>query len=169
MSQALRELRIPSQLFRMFQASGNGNGGNGGKRNKAQAPTKLWLKRDPGLESALQQTPTAKVASSADFGRHILHRVQHAAAVRKHFGDQRHGQLRWSTYIKRQKAYAAICKDFAGGNSNTVVAYGAAAAVSKATHPLQLSLCGQHSVDSVVCMIPMSFARAGCAVHARQP
>ena len=53
-----------------------------------------------------------------------MHRVQHAAAVQKHFGDQRHRQLRWSTYIKRQKAYASICKDITGGNSNTVVAYG---------------------------------------------
>ena len=86
--------------------------------------TKLWLNREPGLESTLQQTPSAEVASSADFGRHIVYRVQHAAAVRKHFGDQRHRQLRWSTFIKRQKAYAAICKDITGGNSNTVVAYG---------------------------------------------
>ena len=52
-----------------------------------------------------------------------MHRVQHATAVQKHCGDQRHRQLRWSTYIKRQKAYASICKDITGGNSNTV-AYG---------------------------------------------
>ena len=130
---------------------------------------KLWLKRDPGLESTLQQTPTAKFASSADFGRHILHRVQRAAAVRKHFGDQRHTQQRWSTYIKRQKAYAAICKDFPGGNSNTVVAYGDASFSSSC-------LKGNPSTPTVSLraargrqMIPTSSARAGCAVHARQP
>ncbi len=68
--------------------------------------------------------PTAKVASSAQFLHHIRHRMQHTAAAQTHFGDRRHRQLRWRSFIKRQQAYTAICKEITGGSKETVVAYG---------------------------------------------
>lgn len=86
--------------------------------------TELWISRKPGLNAALLATPTAKVASSAQFLHHIRHRMQHTAAAQTHFGDRRHRQLRWRSFIKRQQAYTAICKEISGGSKETVVAYG---------------------------------------------
>ncbi|KAL3147188.1 hypothetical protein ABBQ32_002690 [Trebouxia sp. C0010 RCD-2024] len=86
--------------------------------------TRLWISRKPDLDAALLATPTAKVASSAQFLNHIRHRMQHTAAVQTHFGDRRHRQLRWRSFIKRQQAYSAICKEISGGSKDTVVAYG---------------------------------------------
>ncbi|DBA94694.1 TPA: hypothetical protein ACH3X1_002255 [Trebouxia sp. C0004] len=85
--------------------------------------TDLWISRKPDLNTALLATPTAKVASSAQFLHHIRHRMQHTAAAQTHFGDRRHRQLRWRSFIKRQQAYSAICKEINGGRSDTV-AYG---------------------------------------------
>ncbi|DBA77989.1 TPA: hypothetical protein ACH3X1_009144 [Trebouxia sp. C0004] len=86
--------------------------------------TKLWISRKADLNAALLATPTAKVASSAQFLHHIRHRMQHTAAAHTHFGDRRHRQLRWRSFIKRQQAYSAICKEISGGSKDTVVAYG---------------------------------------------
>ena len=86
--------------------------------------TDLWMSRKPGLNAALLATPTAKVASSALFLLHVCHRMQHTAAAQTHFGDRQHRQLRWRSFIKRQQAYSAICKEISGGSSDTVVAYG---------------------------------------------
>ena len=86
--------------------------------------TKLWISRDAGLNAALLATPTAKVATSAEFLHHVRHRMQHTTAAQTHFGDRRHRQLRWRSFIKRQQAYSAICKEISGGSSDTVVAYG---------------------------------------------
>ncbi|KAA6425067.1 MAG: hypothetical protein FRX49_05241 [Trebouxia sp. A1-2] len=72
--------------------------------------SELWLNRKPALKAALLDTPTAKVWSTDQFMLHIKHRLQHAPEAIAHFGDRRHRQLRWSTYIKRQQAYAAVCK-----------------------------------------------------------
>ena len=85
--------------------------------------TDLWISRKADLNAALLATRTAKVASSAQFLHHICHRMQHTAAARTHFGDRRHRQLRWRSFIKRQQAYSAICKEISGGNQDTVVAY----------------------------------------------
>ncbi|DBA92412.1 TPA: hypothetical protein ACH3X1_015331 [Trebouxia sp. C0004] len=84
----------------------------------------LWISRKADLNAALLATPTAKVASSAQFLHHIRHRMQHTAAAHTHFGDRRHRQLRWRSFIKRQQAYSAICKEISGGSKDTVVAYG---------------------------------------------
>ncbi|DBA78717.1 TPA: hypothetical protein ACH3X1_008629 [Trebouxia sp. C0004] len=54
---------------------------------------KLWISRKPALDAALKATPTAKVASSAQFLQHIRHRMQHTAAAQAHYGDRRHRQL----------------------------------------------------------------------------
>ena len=86
--------------------------------------TELWISRKADLNAALLATPTAKVASSAQFLYHICHRMQHTAAAHTHFGDRRHRQLRWRSFIKRQQAYSAICKEISGGSKKTVVAYG---------------------------------------------
>lgn len=86
--------------------------------------TNLWLNRKPAFRDALQDTPSAKVASSASYVMHIQHRMQHEAAAVGHFGDMRHRQLRWRTFIKRQQAYTVICKDISAGSADTVVAYG---------------------------------------------
>ncbi|DBA69500.1 TPA: hypothetical protein ACH3X2_012776 [Trebouxia sp. C0005] len=86
--------------------------------------SELWLNRKPALKAALLDTPTAKVWSTDQFMLHIKHRLQHAPEAVAHFGDRRHRQLRWSTYIKRQQAYAAVCKAISNGSRDTVVAYG---------------------------------------------
>ena len=57
--------------------------------------TELWISRKVDLNAARSATPTARVASSADFLHHIRHRMQHTAAAQTHFGDRRHRQLRW--------------------------------------------------------------------------
>ena len=86
--------------------------------------TELWISRKPDLNAALLATPTAKVASSARFLHHICHRMQDTAAAQTNFDDRRHRQLRWHSFIERQQAYSAICKEISGGSNDTVVAYG---------------------------------------------
>ncbi|DBA83706.1 TPA: hypothetical protein ACH3X1_006244 [Trebouxia sp. C0004] len=99
----------------------------GGKRHQIRLQkAELWISRKPALDAALKATPTAKVASSAQFLQHIRHRMQHTAAAQAHYNDRRHRQLRWRSFIKRQQAYSAICKTISGGSSDTVVAYGEA-------------------------------------------
>ena len=46
--------------------------------------------------------------------------MQHTTAAQAHFGDRRHRQLRWRSFIKRQQAYSAICKEISGGSRDTV-------------------------------------------------
>lgn len=86
--------------------------------------TELWLGRDDTLKAALESTPSAKVATVALFSQHIEHRMQYEAAAVDHFGDRRHRQLRWRTFIRRQQAYTAICQSISAGSKDTVVAYG---------------------------------------------
>ncbi|DBB06983.1 TPA: Magnesium transporter NIPA4 [Trebouxia sp. C0004] len=50
--------------------------------------------------------------------------MQHTAAAQARYGDRRHRQLDWRSFIKQQQAYSAICKTISGGNSDTIVAYG---------------------------------------------
>ena len=64
--------------------------------------------------------PNSQVASSAQFLHHIRHRMQRTAAAQTHFGDR---QLRWRSFIKRQQAYTAFCKEISGGSKEIVVAY----------------------------------------------
>ena len=90
----------------------------------------LWLRDDPELHDNLLETPTAKVASSAAFGQHISHRLQHTAAAVAYYGARRYRQLRWGRYRKKQRAMAKMCNSIAGPRSNrrlkadTLVAYG---------------------------------------------
>ena len=86
--------------------------------------TTLWLNRDFNLKATLEATPSAKVATVADFSRHVEYRMQYEAAAVDHFGDRRHRQLRWRSFIKRQQAYSHICNAISAGSANTVVAYG---------------------------------------------
>ena len=86
--------------------------------------TNLWLNKKPAFKDALQDTPSAKVASIASHVEHIQHRMQHEAGAVDHFEDMRHRNLRWRTFIKRQQAYTSICKDISAGSADTVVAYG---------------------------------------------
>ena len=134
--------------------------------------TELWISRKADLNAALLPNPTAKVASSAQFLQHIRHRMQHTAAAQTHFGDRRHRQLRWRSFIKRQQAYSAICKEISGGSDDTVVASGDAnsAATAARVTPAHLQChCGGSLGIAVRCMILTSSAQASFAVHARQP
>ena len=63
--------------------------------------TELWFNRNFSLKAALEDTPSAKVATVALFKKHIRCRTQHEAAAVSHFGDRRHRQLRWRTFMKR--------------------------------------------------------------------
>ncbi|DBA74949.1 TPA: hypothetical protein ACH3X1_010296 [Trebouxia sp. C0004] len=86
--------------------------------------TQLWLSQNCTLKAALEETPSAKVATVEMFTQHINYRMQHEVAALEHFGDRRHRQLRWRTFIKRQQAYSAICRSISAGSKDTVVAYG---------------------------------------------
>ena len=89
-----------------------------------QLKTELWYNKRPQLKAALEDTPSAKVATVDLFRQHITYRLRHEAAAVKHFGDKRHRHLRWRTFRRRQSAYAAICRDITAGSADTVVAYG---------------------------------------------
>ena len=80
--------------------------------------------RNYRLKDALEATPSAKVATVDLFLQHIIYRMQYEAAAVAHFGDRRHRQLRWRTFIKTQQAYSAICRCISAGSQDTVVAYG---------------------------------------------
>ena len=86
--------------------------------------TQLWFCKDFNLKAALEETPSAKVATVPLFMEHVQYRMQYEAAAVTHFGDRRHRQLRWRTFIKRQQAYSAICKAISAGSADTIVAYG---------------------------------------------
>ena len=125
--------------------------------------TDLWISRKPDLNAALLAT---------QFLHHIRHRMQHTAAAQTHFGDRRHRQLRWRSFIKRQQAYSAICKEISGSSSDTVVAYGDAKFSSSCCkgNPSTPTVSLRRKLGTAVrCMILTSSAQAGFAVHARQP
>ena len=63
--------------------------------------TELWISRKPDLNAALLAIPTAKLASSAQFLHHVCHMMQHTAAAQTHFGDRRHRQLCWRSFVKQ--------------------------------------------------------------------
>ena len=77
--------------------------------------TEMWFRRNFSLKDALEDTPSAKVATVALLMKHIQYRMQYEAATVSHFGDRRHRQLRWRTYMKRQQAYSAICRTISAG------------------------------------------------------
>ena len=95
-------------------------------RNSApmEQSTQLRFCKDFNLKAALEETPSAKVATVPLFMEHVQYRMQYEAAVVTHFGDRRHRQLRWRTFIKRQQAYSAICKAISARSADTIVAYG---------------------------------------------
>ncbi|DBA99902.1 TPA: hypothetical protein ACH3X1_013786 [Trebouxia sp. C0004] len=132
--------------------------------------TELWLHRKPALKAALLDTPTAKVSSTDQFVLHIKHRLQHAPEAIAHFGDRRHRQLRWRSYIKRQHAYAAICKTISNGRRDIVVACGNgsfAAAAAKASPVHQQCILRDNCAVNVGCVTLMSwFVPASSAVLA---
>ena len=76
------------------------------------------------LKDALEDPPSAKVATVALLMKHVQHRMRYEAAAVSHFGDRRHRQLRWRTFMKRQQAYSAVCRAISAGSQDTVVAYG---------------------------------------------
>ena len=86
--------------------------------------TELWFNRNFSLKAALENTPSAKVATVPLFMLHIQYRMQHEAAAVRHLGDRRHRQLRRRTFMKRRQAYSAICRDISAGSKDTIVAYG---------------------------------------------
>ena len=86
--------------------------------------TQLWFCRNFNLKATLEETPSAKVATVALYMEHIQYRMQYETAAVAHFGDRRHRQLRWRTFIKRQQAYSAICRAISAGSADTIVAYG---------------------------------------------
>ena len=59
------------------------------------------MNRNVSLKAALENTPSAKVATVALFKQHIRYRMQYEAAAVSYFGDRRHKQLRWRTFMKR--------------------------------------------------------------------
>ncbi|DBA89448.1 TPA: hypothetical protein ACH3X1_004080 [Trebouxia sp. C0004] len=98
--------------------------------------------------------------------------MQHTAAAQAHYGDRRHRQLRWRSFIKRQQAYSAICKTISGGNSDTIVAYGDAKFSSSCCkgNPSTPTVSLRRKLGTAVrCMILTSSAQASFAVLARQP
>ena len=134
--------------------------------------TQLWFSRNVSLKSALEDTPSAKVATVALLMKHVQHRMRYEAAAVSHFGDRRHRQLRWRTFMKQQQAYSAICRAISAGSQDTVVAYGTpalAAAVTRATQAHRLCLCAETWAIIARSLTQMSFALADYAVHARAP
>ena len=88
------------------------------------AKSAKWMQDDHSLEDALRDTPSSKVSTTSSFLQHIRYRLEHLAAALGHCGDLRHRKLRWRSFIKRQQAYTAVCKEICNGDSQTVVAYG---------------------------------------------
>ena len=109
------------------------------------------MQADPDLVGIFEQMPSAKVASTAALGQHILYRLQHLSIVLDHFCASEYQMLRWATYRKRQSAMAKICNLITDKNSDTVVGYGDAAFNSSTpTSSLRRrlrSLCHVYDVD----------------------
>jgi len=51
------------------------------------------------------------VSSTNQFVLHIKHRLQHAPEAIAHFGDRRHRQLSWRSYIKRNSSICLLALD----------------------------------------------------------
>ena len=116
-----------------------------------QKQTASWMQADPDLIGIFEQMPSAKVASTAALGQHILYRLRHLSIVLDHFCAPQYQMLRWATFRKRQSAMAKLCNYITNKDSNTVVGYGDAAFNSSApTSSLRRrlrSLCHVYDVD----------------------
>ena len=116
-----------------------------------QEKTANWMQADPDLAGILEEMPSAKVASTAALGQHILYRLQHLSIVLDHFCAPEYQMLRWATFRKRQSAMANMCNVITDKDSNTVVGYGDAAFnCSTPTSSLRRrlrSLCVVYDVD----------------------
>ena len=140
------------------------------------------MQADPNLVGIFEQMPSAKVASTAALGQHILYRLRHLSIVLDHFCTPEYKMLRWATFRKRQSAMAKMCNVITDKDSTTIVGYGDATFNSSApTSSLRRrlrSLCHVYDVDefrtSKLCcachqpMIGMPSAASGKA-HKSQP
>ena len=132
--------------------------------------TQLWFCKDFNLKAALEETPSAKVATVPLFMEHVQYRMQYEAAAVTHFGDRRHRQLRWRTFIKRQQAYSAICKAISAGSRTQLWLMetpALAAAAARAIPARQLCLCAESWATTARSLTLMNSALADCAVHAK--
>ena len=121
-----------------------------GHRHK-QKQTASWIQADPDLVDIFEQMPSAKVASTAALGQHILYRLRHLSIVLDHFCVSNYRALRWATYRKRQSAMAKLCNIITDKDRNAIVGYGDAAFNSSApTSSLRRrlrSICHVYDVD----------------------
>ncbi|KAL3151893.1 hypothetical protein ABBQ38_012854 [Trebouxia sp. C0009 RCD-2024] len=74
--------------------------------------TQVWLSQNCTLKTALEGT----LSKGSNSTQHINYRMQHEVAAVDHFGDRRHIQLLWRTFIKTQQAYFAICRFISAGS-----------------------------------------------------
>ena len=86
----------------------------------AKLKRKLWLHNESELQANLHEIPTAKVASTAAFGIHNAHSLQHFPPAVARFGTRRYRQLPWGCYLERQRDMASMCDSTSGGRSGTL-------------------------------------------------
>ena len=128
-----------------------------------QKQTASWMHADPDLVGIFEQMPSAKVASTAALGHHILYRLWYLSVVLDHFCASEYKMLRWATFRKRQSAMANLCNIITNKDSNAIVGYGDAA-FNSSTPTASLrrrlrSLCHVYDVDE------FRTSRLCCACH----
>ena len=80
-----------------------------------------WMKADRAVSKVL---PSPRTSSSQLFSQHISYQLQHNPVISNHFTSRRYKTLRFTTYIKKQRAIAKLCNDITANESQTVVAFG---------------------------------------------
>ena len=83
-----------------------------------------WMKQDRTLSKVMKHMPSARTSSSQLFCQHISYRLLHSPVISNHFMSRRYKTLRFTAYIKKQRAIAMLCNDITANNNQTVIAFG---------------------------------------------
>jgi len=92
------------------------SGGNKAKRKRESWSLKTGKKYDRWLKSM----PTAKVATSADMLKHIAHLNVRFKQCMEVNGQKKVRRLRFTNYVKRQRALSRMCDEFLHDGDGTV-------------------------------------------------
>ena len=96
-----------------------------GSRSRHKKMT-AWIKKNPKVDQNLQRMPSARVATVVEFQAHLHHVLGNLEDLSAFYFARRQRNLRWKTFITKQKALDHLCKRVTQGDRETIVAFGAA-------------------------------------------
>ena len=85
---------------------------------------KSWLRNDSKIDVAIKSMPTSRTSVLKKYKAHLEHLLPHLRGIMLFFCQNKQKRLRFTSYIRQQRALDNLCREITGGRRETIVAYG---------------------------------------------